>query len=705
MAQRYTSILLIVITAVVAFVVTPVPSQGASLPSHAYSLPDGGTVALHGSVSPLTRNAKVVGKPAASRELGVTVTLALRDAPGLDSFLSSVYDPASPLYRHFLTPEEFEQQYGPSAASRQQVKSWLRSRGMRVTGTSPNGVQVFARGAVPALQQTFHTSLYAYQHGGETFVANSTSVAVPADLSQSVVSVTGLSTASHQQTAVTARAGSSAPNGGYSPSDIHSLYNTAALLSQGITGSGQTIAVAGYADYGASNVSTFDQQYGLTNAPTRINISDGRNTGALGGYKNGQIESDMDIELVQGAAPGATVLMYEAPNSDQGTINLFNKIVADNRASIITTSWGDMESDYTPSVLTAMHQAFQEAAAQGQTVFAASGDAGAYDGTAGTSAQVLEVDYPASDPYVTAVGGTTLKSSDGQYAGETAWKDLTDPKNPGASGGGLSDIFARPDWQTGPGVDNQYSDGKRQVPDVAANADVYTGYAVNTVSRSGTSVWTQIGGTSAAAPIWAGFAIQVSQAVGTRLGFLNPSLYRLGAEQSSLSPPPYHDVTAGDNLFYKAAVGWDYTTGWGSFDGAAFISALRALPAPTATPIPTATPAPSVSINRVLLLHRVNGKLVKTTSLKTGEAGKIVILYSSRNADQIAPSGRVMLRQKGKVFKTLTLTRTIYQGKPALTATVKLTSKSRVGTLLAHVTVSLGSLTTSLNQGFKLLAK
>jgi subtilase family serine protease len=388
--------------------------------------------------------------------------------------------------------------------------------------------------------------------------------------------------------------------------------------------------------------------------------------------------------------------------------------VSDNRASIITTSWGDLEANYTPSVLTAVHQAFQEAAAQGQTVFAASGDEGAYDGTAGSRTKVLAVDYPASDPWVTAVGGTTLQSNGGQYAGETAWSDTSDPQNPGASGGGLSDIYARPDWQTGPGVSNQYSNGKRQVPDVAADADLNTGYAVYTVGRSGSTGWTVIGGTSAAAPLWAGFAALLNGAMGKRVGFLNPALYQLGTEAPTLNPSPYHDVTSGTNLYYEATAGWDYTTGWGSFNGVAFLSALRSLPASstsqipppaTATPRPTATSTPSVSITRVLLLHKVNGKLVATTSLKTGETGKIVILYTSMNAQQAAISGQVHLKQKGKSFKTLSLSRTLYKGKPALTASVKVTSKNRVGTLLAHVTVSLGSLTTSLDQGFKLLKR
>lgn len=713
MVQRYTSVLLIFATSVVAFVVTPMTSQGAALPSRMFAGAEGGTVTLNGSVSPLTRSAKRLGKAAASRSLGVTVTLALRDQSGLDNFISSVYNPSSPLYHHFLTPSQFAQQFGPTTASQQQVKSWLRSQGLRITGSSPNGVQVFARGTVPAMQQAFHTSLYSYQRSGQTFVANSRSVAVPASLSQTIVAVTGLSTAAHQRpiptAQLTAHATTAAPSKGYSPSDLHSLYDTASLISQGITGAGQTIAIAGYADFSSSNVATYDQTYGLTNSVTRVNVSDGRKTGASTGYRAGQPESDMDVELLQGAAPGANILMYEAPNSDQGDINLFNKMVSDDRASIITTSWGDVESNYPASVLTSMHQAFQEAAAQGQTVFAASGDQGAYDGTAGTRNQVLAVDYPASDPYVTGVGGTSLTANSGQYGGEKAWSDLTDPTNPGASGGGLSSIFTRPSWQTGPGVDNQDSNGKRQVPDVAADADVYTGYAIYTLFRNGSNGWDEFGGTSAAAPIWAGFAAQLDNALGKRIGFLNPALYALGAQESTLSPAPFHDITSGNNLHYDATTGWDYATGWGSFDGAAFLAAYRTLPAsvttvPTSTPVPTAKPTPSVSINKMLLLHTVKGKLVTTSSLKTGETGKIVVLYSSKNAAQSAVTGTVVLKQNGKVFKTITLARGTYNGKPALTAVVKLTSQSHIGTLTAHATLALGSLTTSLNRAFKLLA-
>jgi kumamolisin len=199
------------------------------------------------------------------------------------------------------------------------------------------------------------------------------------------------------------------------------------------------------------------------------------------------------------------------------------------------------------------------------SVLAASGDSGAY----GCQDTALSVGLPASDPYVTAVGGTTLYSdAAGGYGHEAGWEG---PLQGAGTGGGLSRFFLRPAWQTGTGVGN----GMREVPDVAADADPLTGYLIY-VSGS----WQVIGGTSAATPLWAGLVALADQAAaGERkppLGFLNPALYTLGSSGAS-SPSPFHDVTIGGNLFYSAGPGWDYATGWGSPDAAVLVPALLKL--------------------------------------------------------------------------------------------------------------------------------
>ncbi|MBV9279131.1 MAG: S8/S53 family peptidase [Chloroflexi bacterium] len=645
----------------------------------------------------------------AARQLAVTVSLRVRDQAALDDFLRAVYDPSSPSYRRFLTPQQFAQRFGPTTASRAAVSSWLTGQGLQVLGTSTNGLQIAARGSVSRLQAAFGTSLYSFKENGRTFFANSGPISLPGTVLPNVVAVTGLASSAQQTTPVThAQAKQALP--GYSPTDLAGIYDYAPLISQGITGSGQTIAVATFGDYSPSDIATFDQQYGLGGKVTRITVDGGASLGA----KNGQDETESDIEMVQGTARGATILVYEAPNSttsNQTVIDLYSRIVNDNRAAIVTTSWGSAESELSSSDLSALNQLLQEGAAQGQAFFAASGDSGAYDdaGNGPSSDTTLAVDFPASDPWVTGVGGTSLQDSGGQYVGETAWSDSSNRRGPVGSGGGLSSVFSRPAYQAGPGVDNQYSNGKRQVPDVAADADPATGYTLYTVDQRGNPGWTVAGGTSMAAPLWAGFAALVNQAVGRRIGFLNPALYQLGQKASTFSTPPFHDVTQGDNLNYPATPGWDFATGWGSFDGAAFVADLKTLPAApaTSTPLPTPTQtsvatSPGISISKVILLHRVNGKLQSTNSLKIGETGTIVILYKTKSATSLKAYGSVLVRQNGQLLEAIALKATTYGGKPALSTTIRFTSKKRVGTILAHVTVSLGPNVAALDRTFKL---
>ena len=680
---------------------------------------DGRRVSLSGSVEPTVRLSRRLKRLSAGRQLDITISLRVRDQSALSRLLSALYDPSSPSYWHFLTPRQFAQQFAPTAASRSQVVDWLKTQGLQVLGTSTNGLQIRARGSVSKLQAAFGTSLYEYKQDSHSFFANTSAISLPGTVASQVVAVSGLASSVQQHPAAVARAQARQTLPGYSPSDLASIYDLAPLTSQGITGSGQTIAIATFGDYAASDVATYDQQYGLSGSMTRISV-DG---GALLGAKNGQDETEADIEIAQSTAQGANILVYEAPNSNtsnQSAIDLYSRIVGDDQASIVTTSWGAAEEQMSSADIAALDQAFQEGAAQGQAFFAASGDNGAYDNAGngpGTDTE-LAVDFPASDPWVTGVGGTTLQANGSQYVAESAWSNSSDSRHPAGSGGGLSSVFVRPSYQTGPGVSNQYSNGKRQVPDVAADGDPNTGYAIYTVNSNDNPGWGVVGGTSPATPFWAGFAAIANQAVGGRIGFLNPTLYELGQKASSFSSSPFHDVTQGSNLYYPATAGWDFATGWGSFDGAAFVADLKTLPAatptatprPTATPKPTATPtrvasSPTISIKQVILLHRVKGKLQATSSLKVGETGTIVILYQTKHAGSLKALGSVLVRENGQIVKATALKATTYQGKPALTATIRFTSKKRVGTLVFHVTVKLGSVAAALDRSFRLWLK
>lgn len=666
----------------------------ALLPISAAAQPVPGTPTTRslvpGTMVPGLRHARPLAHLNPNRQLTVTATLRTADPAGLQSFLAAVYNPASPLYHHFLTPRQFAARFAPGDTIRTQVSSWLAAQGLHVVGISRNGLQIRARGSVSHLQHAFATPLSTYHLGSRTVFANAQPVSVPAAIVPHVVAVSGLTNAAPPQPA---RLTAAAPTS-YSPADMAALYDVAPLHAAGDTGAGQTVAIATFAGYAAADIATYDDRFGLSGTVSKVSV-DGR---AALGAGNGQNETEADIESVQGMAPGAHIIVYQAPNdqSDQTALDLYNRIVSDDKAQVVTTSWGGPE-DQTPSAsLTAFDQILQEAAAQGQAWFAASGDSGAYDnaGTGSGSGTALTVDFPAADPWVTAVGGTTLQATGTAYTTESAWSDGGSSQSPVGSGGGLSQDFARPAYQSGPGVANQYSNGQRQVPDVAADADPHTGYAVFTVTSGHKTGWISGGGTSVAAPLWAGFAAVANQAVGRRLGFLNPTLYALGQHASSLPRAPFHDVTQGDNLYYPATPGWDFATGWGSMDGVGFVAGVRALGAtiPTLTP----TPAPTVSIKKVILLHKVRGKMIATSALKVGESGRLVVIY--RSSATVRTTGTAILRARGRVVKKVRLTRATYRGKSVLAAAIRFTNRKLIGSLTSRVTVSLASVTASFSK-------
>ncbi len=270
---------------------------------------------------------------------------------------------------------------------------------------------------------------------------------------------------------------------------------------------------------------------------------------------------------MRGVAPKATQLVYEAPNSDQGEVDMAAKIVSDNQASVISISWGSCEPDTTASIMTAVDNSFKQAAAQGISIFSASGDDGddgSRDCTRSTSgANVVAVDFPASSPHNTGVGGTNLSvTGSNGYSSESAWS---------TAGGGVSTQFSQPSWQTGTGVTGTM----RTVPDVSSNADPQSGFAIYTQGSSAPG-WQVYGGTSAAAPLWSGYTALFNQkaaAAGkSNLGEANPALYAVA--NSSNYGTTFHDVTSGANQDFSTKSGYDQVTGWGSPVADALTNAL-----------------------------------------------------------------------------------------------------------------------------------
>ena len=574
---------------------------------------------LSGQMVPLVQQAHVLSPADTNQQLNLSIGLQLRNSSTLDMLLSNLYAPQSPQFQQFLTPDQFDQLFAPTADQVQQVVTYLQGQGLTVTSIASNNLIIDATGNVAQAQQTFHTQINNYQFGSHSFYANAKAPTVPTSISQLITSISGLDNsvqytplyqrsmlsmrqAQAQHTSALHLMPAAGPTSGYGPKDVAGAYDVTALQGANFQGDNQTIALFELDGYQMSDVNQYLQYYNL-GSPTINNVLVDGATGTAG---QGAVETELDIELAAGMAPHAKQIVYEGPNTTQGLNDTYNKIVTDNKAQIATTSWGLCENSTGAAELQTLDTIFKQAAAQGMSFFAASGDSGAYD----CSDTNLNVDSPASDPFVTGVGATNLQLSSGAYGSEAVWSNPSaiqrGPKGAG-SGGGLSNTFKLPSWQTGPGVQNQYSNGFREVPDVTANGDPATGYAVYcTVTNAGCSAtgWLSVGGTSGSAPFWAGCMALINQFLQAqgkqRVGFANPALYGLFNSQQPLSA--FHDVTSGNNLYYPATTGYDNGSGIGSPDVYNIARDLAQVtgdgtptptPTNTPTPVPTYTPTPN----------------------------------------------------------------------------------------------------------------
>ncbi|MDQ6660342.1 MAG: protease pro-enzyme activation domain-containing protein, partial [Chloroflexota bacterium] len=567
---------------------------------------------ITGQTVPLLAHAHLLGSASGQQQLNLSIGLQPRNGQELESLLHNMYDPRSSLYHHFLTPQQFVSQFGPTADRQQQVLAYLHSQGIHISKVSPNGVLIDAVTSVAQAEAAFQVTINNYQLGKNTFFANASAPTLPSSIAPLVTSIGGLdnsvrlhplahlSDPSHgtstRAVPPTSKAQKPHAQSGFGPADLLGAYDGNVLQQAGVQGNNQTVAVFELDGYQSSDITQYLQNYNLGTP----NISNVLVDGFDGSAGQGAIEVELDIEVVAAMAPKANQIVYEGPNTTQGVNDTYNKIVTDNKAQVTTISWGECETASGNAELQTLDNIFKQGAAQGIAMFAASGDSGAYD----CNDTNLAVDSPAGDPYITGVGGTNLQLNNGAYGSESVWSNPSDtqrsPKGAGG-GGGISSVFPQPSWQTGPGVKNQYSNGNRQVPDVSADADPATGYAVYcTVITAGCTGWLVVGGTSAAAPLWAGSTAMMNEYLQkqgkSRMGFANPALY--GLENASQPYVPFHDVTSGTNLYYPATANYDEASGWGSPD---IYNIARDIaggsvpppPSPTPGPSPTSTPPPS----------------------------------------------------------------------------------------------------------------
>ena len=524
--------------------------------------------------------ARFVGRVSPLETVPLALTLPLRDPAGLSDLLGRLYTPGDPMQGRFLTPDEFAQRFGPTPEDYAAVADFARRAGLTVTGTHPNRLILDVAGPASAVESALRVHLGRYRGAsGRLFRAPDADPSVPAALAGRLAGVVGLDTFAvhrpHLRPALNPESGSG-PKGGLAPSDIRNAYH----LTGGQGGAGQAVALYELDGYLASDITAYQGAFGLPAlAPTTV-LVDGA-TGAAGANTD---EVALDIELAQALAPNlGHVYVYETPNDglDAHYLDAYSRIATDNLAKQVSTSWGSPESTNTQAFLQAENAIFQQMAVQGQSMFSATGDNGAYD-NAGANPDgslnpnalgTLSVDDPGSQPYVTGVGGTRLSSGPGgAYQSEAAWGSPADttlsPQGSGG-GGGFSVQWPVPSYQAGISP----APANRSVPDVALNADPNTGYSVYT-----SGAWHVFGGTSVGAPLWAGFTALVNgqrAAAGLApVGFLNPPLYQIGASASYAGG--FNDVKTGSNLFYPAHTGYDNASGLGTFSGDALLNTLAA---------------------------------------------------------------------------------------------------------------------------------
>jgi len=514
-----------------------------------------------GHVPPAVSKLTPIGRMDSSQRLNLAIGLPLRNEAELDVLLKELADPASPNYRHYLSPEGFAAQFGPTEQDYQAVVQFVQARGLTVTGKHPNRLVLDVAGAVGDVEKAFHVKMWVYPHPTENRHFYAPDAEPSVDLSVPLLHISGLQDYWRPHPNVVVRpaalAGKAAPMAGSAPGGAYwgSDFRNAYVPGTSLTGAGQSVGLLQFDGFYQSDITSYENQAGLPNVPITVVPVDG----GIGTAGSGAVEVSLDIEMAISMAPGlAHVYVYEAPNNNAYWVDLLNRMATDNLAKQISCSWGGGGRNASAETV------FKQLGAQGQSFFNASGDSDAFTGT---------IPFPSDSTNITQVGGTTLTTGAGaSYGSETVWNwgDGT------GSSGGISTYYRLPGYQAGVSMaSNGGSTTYRNVPDVALTGDnvyvLYGGGAAETV-----------GGTSCAAPLWAGLTALVNQqatqsGLGT-VGFLNPALYTIG--KGANYGTCFHDITTGNNYSssspseFAAVAGYDLCTGWGTPNGMNLVNAL-----------------------------------------------------------------------------------------------------------------------------------
>ena len=614
-------------------------------------------------------SARQVGRLPATQTLSLDVVLPLRDPAGLNAFLAALYNPASPAYHQYLTPTQFTAAFGPTQADYDAAVSYLASSGLTVTGGSRDGMDIQVTGPVSAIESAFRITLRTYQHPTEnrTFFAPDTEPST--GLSFSLWHVSGLDNYSIPQPLVenineyaaahhldvNGVIGHATTGSGPSASFLGSDMRAAYYGSGPLTGSGQNLGLLEYLGTDLADLTTYFTNTGQTNnVPITLFSTDGTSTSCI--YTSGHCddtEQTLDMTQAIGMAPQLASLVMYIGSTDTAMIAAMT--THNPLPTTIGCSWG-----WTPADPTTLDPYFQRMAAQGQTFLAASGDYSTWSSRGNAEA------WPADDANVVSVGGTDLITAGaaGPWSSETAWAD---------SGGGISpDKIAIPSWQQLSGVINSSNRGSttlRNGPDVSANAN-FTFYTCADQKACNANLY---GGTSFAAPMWAGYLALANQQLASTsqgpVGFIDPTIYAQNVTASYAAN--FHDITSGRSGSYSAVAGYDLVTGWGSPTSALALALTTGSTNPTPSFTVSASPS-SISVTQ---------GSSKTTTITTTASGGFNSAVSFSASGQ--PSG---------VTVSFTPSSIAAPGSGSVTMKVAASNKAATGSHTITVTASGGGL-------------
>jgi pseudomonalisin len=614
-SSRFLTILLIL--SIVFAAAVSIQAQPAATPDPRYVQPtdritafvdDEQRVALVGNRHPMAVSRYDGGAVTANFSMQHMVLTLLPDASqqqALTQLVESQHDPESASYHQWLTPEQYAERFGVSDSDIAQIVSWLQSHGFIIEEIPAGRRSIIFSGNAGQVQEAFHTAIHTFKVGSEIHHANVQDPQIPAAFAQVVGGVVSLhdfhSSHMHKFVRKVSPQLTSGSSHYLAPADFATIYDLNPLYQSSINGGGQTIAIVGRTNIKASDVTAFRSSFGLPANNPQI-IVNGTNPGDLGGDE--ETEADLDVEWSGAVAKNATIkfVVSQSTSTTDGVDLSAQYIVNNNLAPVMSTSFGLCEAWLGSSGNSFINNLWQQAAAEGITVFVSSGDNGAAGCDSASSAKSTygrAVNGLCSSPYSVCVGGnefadttnpslywassnSAAQGSALSYIPEVVWNE-SGSSGLWSSGGGASTIYGKPAWQSGVGVP---ADAKRDVPDVALTAAGHDGYLI--VQEGGTYV---VGGTSAASPSFAGIMALVVENLGTRQGDINTVLYPLATRQRSGGAAVFHDITIGNNSVpgltgFNASVGYDQATGLGSVDGSVLVNHWN-----DATIVPTFHPA------------------------------------------------------------------------------------------------------------------